>query len=74
MHCVNLIDDGMTIQLNNEWEAEQFVLQMLEWTRTCSNRDRCPASRLFQHLAALKEKSDRLERELKLLRDRPDEN
>ena len=73
MICVNLARDRTMTDREDEWEAELFALQSLEWMRTCKQKERCPGARFFTHLLAAQERIRRLEHEIKNLREHPRE-
>jgi len=56
-----------------EWEAEMFVDQSREWMRRCPESKRCPCSKIFNYLLALRDKIARQEHEIKRQLEFPNE-
>jgi len=58
---------------DDEFEAEVFALQAIQWMRACNNKEVCPAARVFIHLIAAQRKIQKLEHEIQRIRNFEDE-
>ena len=61
------------VRFSDEYIAEIYSKQSLEWMRKCPAKGRCPAGRLFRYLIAQQSKIERLEAEIKRIQEFPDE-
>lgn len=59
---------------DSEWEAEAYAIQSREWLKRCPHKERCPCARIFEYLIALDKKAKRLQFQLDIKNEWPDES